>query len=110
MAANDKILVSTPEMEATITKYEQARNTLNEAFTKLSNAKEHLDRCYKGPAYLALCAKWLTIYANVKTAETAVESAVKGLKTVIGTMEEHDSTVISTMSSLDTGASAPTYL
>ena len=110
MAANDRILVSTSEMEAAIQKYENARSTLQDAFSSLQSAKDHLDNCYKGPAYMALCVKWTNIYKNVKTAEQAIDASVNGLRKTISQMDTAEGNVGSVASSLDTGRSAPTYL
>lgn len=110
MAANDRILVSTSEMEAAIQKYENARSTLQDAFSSLQSAKDHLDNCYKGPAYMALCVKWTNIYMNVKTAEQAIDASVNGLRKTISQMDTAEGNVGSVASSLDTGRSAPTYL
>lgn len=103
----DKILVNTEEMLAAITKYENARSILDEAFTKLQGAKEHLDRCYAGPDYLALVAKYMDTYANIKTAENAVESAVQGLRKTIDTMETSENAIGGRAAALEAG-SAPT--
>lgn len=110
MASNDRILVSVSEMEATIQKYENARNTLDGAFNKLQSAKDHLDNCYKGPAYMALSAKWMTIYANVRTAENAIEETVNGLRKTISQMSDAESDIGSKVGALETASSAPTYL
>ena len=110
MASNDRILVSVSEMNAAIQRYENARNTLEGAFSKLESAKDHLDNCYKGPAYMALCAKWLSIYANVRTAENAINETVDGLRKTIDQMENTEKKVGSEAASLDTGKGAPTYL
>ena len=84
----DRILVSTPEMEATIQKYESARQELQDAYSKLDAAKQHLDNCYKGPAYVALSAKWVDIYMNVRTADNAIDASVNGLRQTISMMGE----------------------
>lgn len=84
----DRILVSTTEMASAITKYEQARATLQEAYKKLQGAREHLDRCYKGPAYIALCVKYADIYANVVSADRAIDASVLGLRKTISVMSE----------------------
>lgn len=110
MAANDRILVSTAEMEATIQKYENARSTLQDAFSSLEFAKDHLDNCYKGPAYMALCAKWANIFMNVKTAERAIDASVNGLRKTITDMDNAEGNVGSNFSSLESGRNAPTYL
>ncbi len=48
--ASDKIKVSTAEMNQTIGRYEAARATMQQAFTSLDSAKQHIDRCWDGPA------------------------------------------------------------
>ena len=110
MASNDRILVSIPEMEAAITKYENARSTLQDSFKKLESAKDHLDNCYKGPAYMALCARWTVIHANVRTAENAIEETVEGLRNTINAMEQTESDIASKAASLSVGTKVPVYL
>lgn len=89
----DRILVSTPEMEIAIQKYENARSELQDAYSKLDSAKSHLDNCYKGPAYMALCARWASIYMNVRTADNAIDESVNGLRKTISTMETGEQNV-----------------
>ena len=108
--ANDRILVSTTEMTAAIQRYESARQTLHDAYNKLDAAKSHLDNCYKGPAYMALSAKYLDIKANVMTADRAIDETVNGLRNTIGTMETTEGNVGNQGGSLEVGTSAPTYL
>lgn len=110
MATNDHILVSTSEMEATIQKFENARSILQDAFKSLQAAKDHLDNCYKGPAYVALCVKWTNIYLNITTAERAVDKSVNGLRKTISGMDTAESGNSSNFGSLESGKSAPTYL
>ncbi len=110
MAANDRILVSTSEMEATIQKYEDARSTIEDSFAKLESAKDHLDNCYKGPAWAALTAKWASIYLNLKTANRAIDAAVNGLRNTINTMEEKETANSSTNAALDVGNAPTVYL
>ena len=108
--ANDRILVSTAEMEAAIQRYESARQTLQDAYQKLDAAKEHLDNCYKGPAYMALSARYLDIKANVITADRAIDETVTGLRNTINTMETTEGNVGNQSASLEVGSNAPTYL
>ena len=110
MAANDRILVKPEVMRETIGKYENARATLHEAFGKLESAKNHMDNCYKGPAYLALCAKWLNIYANVKTADNAIQDVVDGLSKTVEEMIAAESGRTADAAKLDAGKQAPVYL
>lgn len=106
----DRILVSTEEMLATISKYENARSVLDEAFVKLQSAKEHIDRCYGGPDYVILVAKYLDTYANIKTAENAVESAVQGLRKTIDTMETTESSISGRTAALEAGAGSTVFM
>lgn len=110
MASNDHILVSTTEMSAAIQKYQNAQSTLQDSFTQLDKAKEHLDRCYKGEAYAILAAKFLSIYANCKTAEKGIEESITGLKTTIALMEASEDENSTSYSSLDTGIAPTSFL
>jgi len=110
MASNDRVIVSVTEMEAAINKYENARSTLQDAFKRLDSAKDHLDRCYEGPAKMALSARWATINANVRSAENAIEESVQGLRNTISTMEDTESDIGSKVAALDVGTTAPVYL
>ena len=106
----DRILVSSSEMEATIQKYENARNELQDAYSKLDSAKNHLDNCYKGPAYLALCVKWADIYMNVRTADNAIDASVNGLRQANAEFSQRESDNATGFANLSEGKSAPTYL
>ena len=107
--ASDKILVSTSEMQATIGKYEQARSTMQEAFSALDQAKEHIDRCWDGPAKAIYTAKWLNIAMNIKRSNDAIDSAVNSLKNIISTMDQGEDSVGSTAAALDTGTTPPMF-
>ena len=109
MASNDRILVSAEAMQEAIQKYQSARDTLQDSFKQLENAKEHIDRVYNGAAYVALAAKWVTIYANARTAENGIDESVKGLQATITTMNQAESDVGSKFTSLETG-SKPTFM
>lgn len=108
--ANDRILVSTEEMQAAIGRYDAAQQQLEQAYSKMDTAKEHMDNCYKGIAYLALAGKYVEIKKNLMTANRAIEETINGLRNTISTMETTESDVGSQSASLDVGQSAPTYL
>ena len=107
--ASDKILVSTAEMQATIGKYEQARSTMSEAFSALDQAKEHIDRCWDGPAKAIYTAKWANISINIRRSNDAIDAAVNGLKNIINTMDEGEEATGSTAAALDTGTTPPMF-
>ena len=109
MAANDRILVDTAEMEATISRYEKAHSTLEDSFSKLESAKKLLDTCYEGPAKAALEIKWQLNYASVRSAENAIEAAVNGLKATIAQMDVREQQIKGEAGKLEAGSAAPTY-
>lgn len=109
MAANDRILVDTADLEAAIQKYVSVNETLQEAFKKLDSAKEHLDRCYKGAAYMALSAKLMVQYANARTAENAVRESENGLRQTISSMGATTEDTQRLNNLLDVGRAAPVY-
>lgn len=110
MAGNERVIVNTAEMTAAIQKYQNARETLADSFKQLEKAKEHLDRCYKGPAYLALCAKWVSIYANARTAEKGIDESVSGLTATSQTMETVEEGNIARNSGLEVGQAPTSFL
>lgn len=107
--ANDRILVSTAEMQATIQKYNSAREVMNDAFSAMEQAMDHLDNCWKGPAWAAYLAKWNVIYANIKRSDEAMQKAITGLTNTVNEMEQSEGNVGTAASSLDTGTSAPIF-
>lgn len=108
--ANDRILVKPAEMEATIQKYENARSTIEDSFAKLEAAKDHLDNCYKGPAWAALTARWVNIYLNLKSTNRAIDESVDGLRNTINTMEQTEGGNITHNDGLDIGSAPTVYL
>ncbi len=107
--ASDKIKVSTAEMNQTISKYEAARSTMQEAFTSLDSAKQHIDRCWDGPAKLIYMAKWANISANIHRSNDAIDATVNSLKQVIVNMDEGEEKVGTLATSLDVGTTPPMF-
>lgn len=107
--ANDRILVSTSEMQATIQRYNSARDTMNNAFSAMEQAMDHLDNCWKGPAWAAYLAKWHVIYANIRRSDEAMQKAIEGLTNTVNTMEQGEGQVGSAATSLETGTQPPIF-
>ena len=107
--AADRILVSTNEMNATISKYEQAHNEMAQAFQALEQAREHIDRCWDGPAKLAYLARWANTYTNIRRSDNAIESTIASLRNVIQTMDQAEETTGSKAASLDVGTTPPMF-
>lgn len=107
--ASDKIKVSTAEMNQTISRYESARATMQEAFSSLDSAKEHIDRCWDGPAKTIYTAKWANISINIKRSNDAIDATVNALKNSINTYETADSDVASAGGAINTGTTPPMF-
>lgn len=107
--ANDRILVSPEEMMATIQRYNGARNTMNDAFSSMQAAMDHLDNCWKGPAWAAYMAKWGVIYGNIRRSDTAMEHAITGLTNTVNEMMTAEDNVGSSADALDVGTQAPIF-
>lgn len=101
--ANDRILVSPDEMRATIQTYNSARDTMNDAFSSMQAAMDHLDNCWKGPAWVAYMAKWTEIYGNIRRSDAAMEKAITGLTNTINEMEQTETNVGKTADALSEG-------
>ncbi|MBO4297733.1 MAG: WXG100 family type VII secretion target [Clostridia bacterium] len=107
--ASDKILVSTAEMQTTIGKYEQARATMQQAFSALDEAKEHIDRCWDGPAKLIYTERWLNIATNIKRSNDAIDATINSLKNAITEYENGDETVLNLGNNINTGTTPPMF-
>ena len=107
--AADRIKVSTNEMNQTIGRYESARNTMQQAFTALDSAKQHIDRCCDGPAKAIYMAKWANISINIHRSNDAIDATINSLRNVINTMTETEENVGSKATSLDVGTTPPMF-
>ena len=103
----DRIIVSTEEMRQTVSKYEAARDVMNQAFNNLNAAHDALDACWEGPAKLAYTARWMSILANLVKANQAIEQALTGLNETIAVQEQTEGDVNSKNSNLDVGTTPP---
>ena len=107
--ASDKIKVSTAEMNQTIGRYEAARATMQQAFTSLDSAKQHIDRCWDGPAKTIYMVKWANISMNIHRSNDAIDATINSLKQVITNMDEGEEKVASIATSLNTGTTPPMF-
>ena len=106
----DKILVSTTEMQATINRYNNAKESVNDAFNHMQSAMDHLDNCWKGPAWAAMMAKWYVINGNIRRSDTAIEMAINGLNSTINTMVNAETTNTNTAKNLEVGSDSTVYV
>ncbi|MBQ4089715.1 MAG: WXG100 family type VII secretion target [Clostridia bacterium] len=106
----DIIKVSASEMQATVTKYTNARANMDDAFSAMEQAMNHLDNCWKGPAWAAMMAKWYVINGNIRRSDTAIEMAINGLNNTINTMVNAETTNTNTAKNLEVGSDSTVYV
>lgn len=106
----DKILVSTQEMEATVNRYNDSRETMDEARDAMDRALRHLNNCWKGPAWAAMMVKWTEINGNIRKSDMAIARSIEGLKATIATYEQTESEVTSKANALEIGKDSTTYV
>ena len=106
----DKILVSTAEMSATISRYNDAQNTMNDAQKNMRSALEALNGCWKGIAWAALMDKWTRIEMNILHTQEAVNRSIVALQNTINYYDDTESTNQSTGSSLEIGTQSTAYV
>ena len=106
----DKILVSVQEMEATINRYTDSRNTMENARQHMEKALDNLNNCWKGPAWAAMMAQWQLINANIKNSDMAIGRSINGLKSSIATYEQHESEITAKANALEVGKDSTTYV
>ena len=106
----DRILVDTAEMQATITRYNEAQNTMMEAQKSMAAALNNLNACWKGPAWAAMMYKWTQIEANIVNSQLAVNRSVVGLQNTISYNAQAESENVKAGRALDTGDAAQVYV
>ena len=106
----DRILVSTAEMSATISKYNDAQSTMMDAQKAMKSALDNLNGCWKGPAWAAMMAKWAQIEANIVKSQLAVNRSIVALQNVIMTYNQGEDANKSTGGALDVGTQSNIYV
>ena len=106
----DRILVSTAEMSATISRYNECQNTMMDAQKSMKAALDNLNGCWKGPAWAAMMMKWTQIEANIIKSQLAVNRSVMALQNTMNAYEEGEKTNETTGKSLDVGTASTIYV
>ena len=107
---SDIIKVSTAEMQATVTKYTQAQQTMFEAQKSMKAALDNLNACWKGVAYAALMYKWAQLEGNIAKSQVAIQRSIRALQNTINQYNETEETATSTGSGLDVGTQTTIYV
>lgn len=103
----ERILVSTEEMTNTINRYNSAKETMNNAYSAMANAMEHLSDLWAGPAWVSYFTKWSTIYGNISRTDEAISETIDALQKTIDEMEQAENDNISGINALEAGTKSP---
>ena len=103
----DRLLVSTEQMEATVTKYNDARETMEQAFTSMDNAWNKLCQVWDGTIKATFMAQWVVIMGNIRKSDQAMAKSINGLIKSQNLFSQNEGDIQNRATSLDTGT-APT--
>lgn len=104
-SVSNRITVPLDEMSATVGRYEEARNGLQDAYINVRNALNALDGAWQGNAYKAMKFQWDQINRNIEEADDRMLDAIDELKKTHQIFTNTEKAVGSTMAALDKGTS-----
>ena len=106
----EKILISIPEMETAISKYNTVKANKLAAIEAMNAAVKTLDESYDGPAATIFMAAFDRLYTNLKNSEQVMANAVETLEKVVADLKntEDDTVSKSFNAMLEAGGPAPT--
>lgn len=106
----DKILVSASEMRATVNRYNDARDTMDNARNCMEQALDHLNNCWKGPAWAAMMAQWALLNANIKNSDMAMARSINALNKTIEEYTEVEEENTQKWNSQEVGQDSQVYV
>ena len=105
----DRLLVSTEQMEATVTKYNDARQRMEQAFTSMDNAWNKLCEVWDGTIRASFMAEWVVLMGNIRKSDRAMEKSIKGLVSSHKLFQGIDDENQSRANNLETGTVPPMF-
>ncbi len=93
MAANDQIISSKEAFMAAMSKFENCKNALQNAYLTMQSAVFTLDSTWNGDASEAFKSQFLKLSNNLKTSDGTIETAVNDIKMVVAGHEEVEAAV-----------------
>lgn len=105
----DRILVSTEQMEATVTKYNDARGAMEQAFSAMDKAWDHLCSVWDGTIRTTFMSEWVVIMGNIRKSDRAMEKSINGLIKSNNLFTSNESDLTSRANNLDSGTVPPMF-
>lgn len=81
--ANDRILSSTEAFEDAVTQFNNAKQSLQNAYLQMTSAVFTLDGSWNGEASEAFKAQYNDLANNLKTSDGTIETAIRDIQMVI---------------------------
>lgn len=105
----EKILISIPEMETAISKYNTVKANKIAAIEAMNAAVKTLDESYDGPAATIFMNAFERLYANLKNSEVVMNDAVETLEKVVADLRNtEEDTVSDSLKAMLQSGPAPT--
>ncbi|MBR2681701.1 MAG: WXG100 family type VII secretion target, partial [Atopobiaceae bacterium] len=105
----DRLLVSTEQMRQTLTRYGQAKATLDQATQRMDTAWTRLSGVWEGSSKAAFMAQWVLLQGNIRKSHMAIDRSIRGLERTVGLFEETESANTSRAEGLDPGTVPPLF-
>ena len=90
----EKILISIPEMETAISKYNSVKANKLAAIEAMNAAVKTLDESYDGPAATIFMNAFERLYNNLKNSEQIMAHAVETLEKVVADLRDTETTTV----------------
>lgn len=81
--ANDRILSSTEAFEAAVAQFNNAKQSLQNAYLQMTSAVFSLDSSWNGEASEAFKENYGKLETNLKTSDGTIDKAIKDIQAVI---------------------------
>jgi uncharacterized protein YukE len=105
----DRLLVSTEQMEATVTKYNDARERMEQAFSAMDKAWNNLCQVWDGTIKTTFMSEWIAIMGNIRKSDRAMERSINGLIKSNNLFTQNESELQSRANNLETGTVPPMF-
>lgn len=99
--ANDRILSSAEAFEAAVAQFNNAKQSLQNAYLQMTSAVFTLDSTWNGEASEAFKAQYNDLANNLKTSDGTIDTAIKDIQMVIAGHTEMEEIMSQMFSSLE---------
>lgn len=91
--ANDRILSSTEAFEAAVSQFNNAKQSLQNAYLQMTSAVFTLDSTWNGEASEAFKSQYNDLATNLRTSDGTIDTAIKDIQMIIAGHSEMEETM-----------------